>query len=91
MGDSLNGLAIATILTSLFILRFRGWKRPWSVVAYFAFFLILETVVSRRYLPPGAMGSGVAMVCFGLSVPLLAAAFFVWRHEKAHGEIEDAP
>lgn len=89
MEGILNGVGVATILTSLYVLRFRGWKNPWAVVAYFAFFLVLEAIVSQRFLPPGAMGPGVGYVCFGLSVPVLVAAYLVWRHEKVHGEIED--
>lgn len=90
MGDALNGLAIATLLTSLFILRFRGWKRPVAVVLYFLFFLGLETAASQWFLPPGAMGAEIAYVCFGLSVPVLVAAYLVWRHEQHHGTGEEA-
>ncbi len=90
MEELLNGLGIATILTALYILRFRGWKRPVFVAVYFLFFLGLESVASHYFLPPGAMGPGLAYVCFGLTVPVLLAAYFVRRHELIHGEGDES-
>jgi hypothetical protein len=86
MESIVNGLAFSLLLTSLYILRFRGWKTPGVVAAYLTFFLVLEIFASHYFLPPGAFGSGLAVVCFGLTVPVLIAAFLVWRHEKRHGE-----
>lgn len=88
MESALTGISFALLLTSLFILRFRGWKRPIAVVVYFAFFVVLEIVASHYFMPPGAFGSGLAMVCFGLTVPVLIASYLVWRHERRHGETE---
>lgn len=88
MESALNGISFALLLTSLFILRFRGWKRPIAVVVYFAFFAVLEIVASHYFMPPGAFGSGLAIVCFGLTVPVLIASYLVWRHERRHGETE---
>ena len=88
MESALNGISFALLLTSLFILRFRGWRRPIAVVVYFAFFVALEIVASHYFMPPGAFGSGLAMVCFGLTVPVLIASVLVWRHERRHGETE---
>ena len=88
MESALNGISFSLLLTSLFVLRFRGWTRPWAVLAYFAFFLVLEVGASHYLMPPGAFGSGLAIVCFGLTVPVLVAAFLVWRHEKRHAESE---
>jgi hypothetical protein len=86
--SALNAISFALLLTSLFILRFRGWKRPIAVVVYFAFFVVLEFAASHYFMPPGAFGSGLAIVCFGLTVPVLVAAYLVWRHERRHGETE---
>lgn len=86
-----NGVAFATLLTSLYILRFRGWTRPLAVCLYFAFFATLEVVAAKFFLPPGAFGAGLAKLCFGLTVPVLVAAYLVWRHERRHGQLEDAP
>ncbi|MHA7837665.1 MAG: hypothetical protein ACX98W_09425 [bacterium] len=77
----LNGLTFALLLTSLFILRFRGWKRPGLVVAYFVFFAALEMAASHYLLPPGAIGPELAWVCLGLSVPIWVSIVLVWRHE----------
>jgi hypothetical protein len=82
----LNGLSFSLLLTALFVLRFRGWKRPLMVVAYFAFFLVLEVTTSHFFMPPGAFGSGLAILLFGLTVPVLVAIYFLRRHERAHGE-----
>lgn len=85
MGALLNPIAFATLLTSLYVLRFRGWTRPRAVIGYFVFFAALE-VVATRWLRAGAFGSGLAYLCLGLSVPVLVAAFLVWRHEQRQGE-----
>jgi len=81
----LNGFAFALLLTSLFVLRFRGWKRPGLVLAYFLFFATLEMVASRFFLPPGAIGTELAWVCLGLTLPVWVAAGLLWRHERAQG------
>lgn len=88
MESTLNGLSFSLLLTSLYILRFRAWKRPLAVVGYFVFFLVMEISASHYLMPPGAFGSGLAIVCFGLTVPVLVATYFVWRHEHRHGETE---
>ncbi len=89
MESGLNGLSFALLLTALFVLRFRGWKKPWAVAAYFAFFVALEIAASHFFMPPGAFGSGLAIVCFALTIPVLVAAYLVWRHERRHGETAD--
>jgi hypothetical protein len=89
MDSVLNGFSFALLLTSLFVLRFRGWKRPGLVVIYFLFFLVLEISASHYFLPPDAVGPGLGYVCLGLTVPVLIAAYLVWRHERQHGELEE--
>lgn len=86
MESVLNPIAFATLLTALYVLRFRGWKRPLAVVGYFVFFAALE-IGATRMLPPGAFGSGLGILCLALSVPVLVAAWFVWRLEKRQGEL----
>jgi hypothetical protein len=88
MESTFNAISFALLLTSLFVLRFRAWKRPIAVVVYFAFFALLELGASHYFMPPGAFGSGLAIVCFGLTVPVLVAAYLVWRHEQRHGEVD---
>jgi hypothetical protein len=88
MDSALDGFAFSLLLTSLYVLRFRGWQRPMAVLGYFTFFVVLEIAASHYFMPPGAFGSGLAIVCFGLSVPVLVAAFLVWRHERRHSEAQ---
>ena len=89
MESVLNPLAFAILLTALYVLRFRGWRRPLAVAGYFVFFAALE-VGAARLLPPGAFGSGLGILCLALSVPVLVAAYLVWRQERRHGETEEA-
>ena len=88
MESFLNPIAFATLLTSLFVLRFRGWTKPLAVVLYFTFFATLEVVATHFFLPPGAFGPGLGFVCLGLTVPVLIAANLVRRHEIREGETE---
>ncbi|HPG25995.1 MAG TPA: hypothetical protein PLW10_10220 [Myxococcota bacterium] len=85
--EALNGPAFALLLTSLYVLRFRGWTRPGRVAAYFAFFLILETIASRYLMPEGAFGGGLGLICLGLTVPVVVACVLVWLHERRQGEL----
>lgn len=84
--EALSGVAFALLLTSLYVLRFRGWTRPGHVLAYFVFFVVLETIAMRYLIPPGAFGPSLGIICVVFSVPVLVAAFLVWRHERNHGE-----
>ncbi|MFK7895601.1 MAG: hypothetical protein AB8G23_07175 [Myxococcota bacterium] len=85
MDGLLNGLSFSVLLTALYILRFRGWTRPWAVLAYFLFFAALEIGASHYLLPKDAFGPALSYVCFGLTFPVLIAAFLVFRYEQKHG------
>lgn len=85
MESFLNPVAFAALLTSLYVLRFRGWRQPWRVVTYFLFFAALELVATRWFLPPGAFGSGLGVLCLALTIPVLVAAYLLWRHERRAG------
>ena len=91
MNTLLNPLAFSLLLTSLYILRFRGWTRPGRVLIYFGFFAAIEIVATRSFLPPGAFGPLLGYVCLGLTVPVLVAAFLVWRYERLQGEAGEEP
>ena len=84
----LNPLAFATLLTSLYVLRFRGWTRPGRVALYFAFFAGLELAAARWFIPPGAFGAMLGVLCLGLSVPVLVASALVYWNEQRAGETE---
>lgn len=88
MESFLNPIAFATLLTALFVLRFRGWNRPLAVVGYFVFFAALE-IGATRLLPPGAFGPALGILCLALTVPVLIAAGLVWRQERRQDELGD--
>lgn len=84
MEGILNGLSFSILLTALYTLRFRGWTRPWAVLAYFVFFAGLEMGASRYFLPAGAFGPALTYVCLFLTLPVLVAAYLVYRQEQKH-------
>jgi hypothetical protein len=85
MDALVNPIGFGLLLTSLYMLRFRAWRRPVLVVAYFAFFTSLEWVATRYFMPPGALPNAVGILCLFLTVPVLVATAIVWRQEqRAH-------
>ena len=86
MESFLNPIGFATLLTALYVLRFRGWHRPVQVALYFVLFAAVELAATHWFLPPGAFGPGLGVLCLALTVPCLVAAFLLRRHEQAHGE-----
>jgi hypothetical protein len=86
MESIVNPIAVAGLLTSMYVLRFRGWTKPRVVAAYFVFFATLEVVATHYAVPPGAFGPGLGYVCLGLTVPTLVAVFLVRRHEQHERE-----
>jgi len=86
MESIINPLGVALLLASLYMLRFRAWRRPILVVAYFSFFASLEWIAARYFLPPDALPAAIGYLCLALTVPVLAATFLVWRQEQRQGE-----
>ena len=82
MESFVNPIAVALLLTSVYVLRFRGWTRPWNAAAFFATFATLELVATRYFIPPGAFGPELGWLCLGLSVPVVVAIVIVRRHER---------
>ncbi|MBK7952044.1 MAG: hypothetical protein IPK00_25670 [Deltaproteobacteria bacterium] len=81
-----NPVGVGLLLSALYMLRYRAWRRPILVVAYFAFFTSLEWVAAHYFLPPDALPSVIGWLCLGLTVPVLVATWLVWRQEQRHGE-----
>lgn len=81
-----NPVGVGLLLSALYMLRYRAWRRPILVVAYFAFFTSLEWVAAHYFLPPDALPSVIGWLCLGLTVPVLVATWLVWRQERRHGE-----
>ena len=56
MESILNPIAFATLLSALYVLRFRGWTQPRRVAIYFAFFATVEVIASHYFIPRDAFG-----------------------------------
>jgi len=73
MESLVNPIGVGLLLASLYMLRFRAWRRPVMVVAYFAFFTSLEWVAARYFLPPDALPSAIGWLFstsyFAISLP----------------------
>ena len=83
-----NGFGIALLLTATFALRFRYWDNPKVLAVYFASFFTIEIVAGHFFVPEGAMGIEVALVCIGLTVPILGVINFFRRREREMDEGE---
>jgi hypothetical protein len=81
-----NPVGFGLLLSSLYMLRFRAWRRPVLVVVYFAFFTSLEWIAARHFMPPGALPNAVGYLCLFLSLPVLVATVLVWRQEQREHE-----
>ena len=83
-----NGFGIALLLTAAFALRFRYWDNPKVLAGYFVTFFTIEIVAGHFFIPEGAMGIEIALVCLGLTVPILGVIEFFRRreHEMEEGE-----
>lgn len=86
MTSLVNPVGVGLLLASLYMLRFRAWRRPILVVVYFAFFTTLEWIAAHHFLPPGALPNVIGWLCLGLTIPVLAATWLVWRHERSQNE-----
>jgi len=89
--DIINALGLAALLTAGFALRFRYWRNPKVLVAYFAVFLVIEWVAGHYFIPPAALGLEVGLVAFALTVPMIAAILFVDGRERRESEPDSPP
>mgnify|MGYP001419482150 CR=1 FL=1 len=87
MVSVLNAIAIASVLSASAALRFRLWKQPFTLLFYFLFFMIGETLLHRFFLPDIAMGIEVAFVCFSIASALVMACV-VLHHIEGKSESE---
>ena len=82
MVSLLNAIAIASVFAASAALRFRLWKQPVTLLFYFLFFWLGETLLHRFFIPEIAMGIEVAYVCFSISGALALACAILHWHEK---------
>jgi hypothetical protein len=77
-----NAASIAAVLTASATLRFRLWEQPRTLIFYFIFFLVTESVLHQYFLPEIAMGIEVGYVCFSLAAVLTLVSLGLRRHEN---------
>ena len=82
MVSLLNAISIASVFAASAALRFRLWKQPFTLLFYFLFFWLGETLLHRFFLPDIAMGIEVAYVCFSIAGALAFACLVMHRIEK---------
>lgn len=78
--------SIAAALTAIFAFRFRTWKAPRRLVAYFASFFVIELVAERLVLPPGILGIEVALVFVAITLLFVVAIHASQRAEVGEDE-----
>ncbi len=78
--------AVASLFTALFALKFGYWQRPKLLTAYFVFFWVVEFIADTYFIPPGAFGTGMAVLCFVLAGLVAAATSGVHQYEKRIGD-----
>lgn len=81
MVSLINAASIAAVFTASATLRFRLWKQPKTLVFYFLFFLLAESLLHQYFFPDIAMGIEVAYVCFPLAAVLSLVSIGLRRHE----------
>ena len=85
----INATGIAAVLTALFSLRYRLWRSPRVLFAYFGFFFVVEFVVAAWILPEDTFGSALGWVCLAIASLVVIATYGVDRYERANGEDRD--
>jgi hypothetical protein len=84
-----TAFSFALLLTAMFAFRYEIGRTPSVAAAYFALFMGLEWIVERHFIPPGAFGFEVALLCGLLSVPFLVATYLT-RHHVGSRDISDS-
>jgi hypothetical protein len=79
MGTFFVSFSIALVLTAFFAFRWRVWRRPGLLAAYFVLFFAVEWAVEAALLPEGALGPEVAYVCLGITGVLVVAIVIAAR------------
>ncbi len=79
MQSLMTAFSVALLLTAFFAFRHQLGRRPGVLAVYFALFMGLEWIGEHYFIPPGAFGSEIAIVCLVLSVPFLVATWVSQR------------
>ena len=75
-------LSIASALTAIFAFRFRTYKTPRVLAAYFTGFFLLELLAEKLVIPPGLLGLEVAWVCFAIALLFVVATLATRKLES---------
>ncbi len=74
----------ASMLTAVFALRFPDWHGRGFLAGYFLLFLSVEFIAGYYFLPPGALGIEVAVVCFFITAVVIAVIRYMRELEQKH-------
>ena len=81
----LTSVGLTSLITALFVLKFRYWNEPKLVAASAAFFFALEWIGHRYLLPEAAFGPWLGYLTLSLTVPVVVAIVLLARHERRMG------
>jgi hypothetical protein len=81
----ITSVGVTALLTSVFALKFRYWRRPGVLAIYAAFFFALEWVGHRYMLPEGVFGPWLGYLCLLLTCPVVVSIYLLDRYEKKMG------
>jgi|GEM_PF-2357213 len=80
-------LAITSLFTSIFALKFRYWHRP-KLLTLYAILIFFAQFALHSVLPEDAFGPALTYLCFALTVPVVLAIYLIDRHERKHRRTE---
>ena len=73
MMDLLVSFSIALAFTMGFTLRFNRWNEPKFIFKYFIYIWTLEGITHYYFIPHGAFGIEVSLVCLFIAFALFIA------------------
>ena len=84
----MTSVGVTSLLTAVFALKFRYWRRPGILTLYAALFFGLEWVGHRYLLPQEVFGAWLGYLCLALTVPVVVAIILLDRYEQKMGVVE---
>ncbi len=81
----MTSVGVTALLTSIFALKFRYWRRPVMLTIYALVFFVVEWIRHRYFLPEDLFGAWRGYLCLALMVPVVVAMFLLDRSEPKMG------
>lgn len=81
----MTSVGVTALLTSIFALKFRYWRRPVVLTIYALVFFVIEWVGHRYFLPEDLFGAWLGYLCLALTVPVVVAIVLLDRYERKMG------